>query len=150
MRVAINSTLCNPPNAFRASHCGSGNLPPRPGANPIMGMRPAVLATKEATVNIFFVGMKVVCVDDADPAKPFPYQMPNRPVCGCVYTVREIRINDAGEVGVWVHELFNPNWRPGRRHIFEPAFYAWRFRPLSESASSKGSLEMRPKEEVLR
>ena len=64
-------------------------------------------------MNIFFVGMKIVCVDDADPQKPFPYQMPNRPVYGGVYTVREVQINYAGETGIWVHELSNPNCRPG-------------------------------------
>jgi hypothetical protein len=94
-------------------------------------------------MNIFFVGMKIVCVDDADPQKPFPYQMPNRPVYGGVYTVREVQINYAGETGIWVHELSNPNCRPGSTRAFEPAFHAWRFRPLSESQSSTGSIAAR-------
>jgi hypothetical protein len=100
-------------------------------------------------MNIFFVGMKVVCVDDADPTKPFPYQMPNRPVRGCVYTVRDVAINDVGEIGIWVHELFNPNWRPGRARMIEPAFYAWRFRPISETISFKPAFNTRRVNELV-
>ena len=47
-------------------HSGPATCPPRQGANPILGMRPALLATKEVLMNIFFVGMKVVCVDDGN------------------------------------------------------------------------------------
>ena len=53
-------------------------------------------------MNIFFVGMKVVCVDDGNWENPTFF--PNRPVYRGIYTVRRVWINDEGQVGVWVRE----------------------------------------------
>lgn len=80
----------------------------------------------------FRIGQKVVCVDDANFAvdkDPLGKRaLPNRPIKGCVYTVRGFVDHDA----IYLEEIRNPKnvkWGDG---IGEGAFYAKRFRPIVE------------------
>lgn len=88
-------------------------------------------------MNIFFVGMQVVCIDDSSFPTPIPWYLLNIPAYGCVYTVRDVLINSSGETGILLRELVNPQCRIGRSRMYEPAFYAWRFRPVAEVSSLK-------------
>jgi hypothetical protein len=71
-------------------------LPERPTPSHRFG-----LATKEANMNIFSVGMPAICVDDD--GWPKTSNLPNKPVRGCVYTIRYVGINRIGEIGVRLH-----------------------------------------------
>jgi hypothetical protein len=93
------------------------------------------LATKEVNMNIFFVGMQVICVDDC--GLPKTSNLPNKPVRGRVYKIRYVGINPIGEIGVTLHELVNPKSRTKWGHISEPGFFAWRFRPATDISTFK-------------
>lgn len=78
-------------------------------------------------MNIFYVGMKVVCTNDVGwPAQSI---LPNTPIRSGVYSIRNVGINPDGGVGVRVHELVNPPMRTKWGNISEPGFSARRFRP---------------------
>lgn len=87
-------------------------------------------ATKEANINIFFVGMRVICVDDGGWREP--NNLLNKPVRRSVYTIRHVGINREGEIGIMLHELVNPKGRTRWGNISEPGFYARRFRPATD------------------
>lgn len=95
-------------------------------------------------MNIFFVGMKVVCVDDGNWENPALFA--NRPVYRGVYTVRKVWINAEGQVGVWVREIVNPTVKLSRRKKWERGFYAWRFRPATDISIFKRIAEKAERE----
>ena len=86
---------------------------------------------------MFYVGQKVVCVDDSLPpndmnmARELGIELPMR---GSIYTVREI-VTDfvPGRNHLRLNEIPNPvieEWEDEK--AAEPAFSFWRFRPLIE------------------
>jgi hypothetical protein len=90
-------------------------------------------------MNIFFVGMKVVCVDDV--GWPGQFILPNTPVRGIVYSIRDVGINPDGGIGVRVYEIVNPPIRTKWGNISEPGFSARRFRPVTGCSIFKKEAE---------
>ena len=83
---------------------------------------------------MFEVGERVVCVDD-DWSNLTAHEregIPNRPVRGNTYTVRDFMLLFPGDPGVRVEEITNPTcqWMLGR---YEGAFRVRRFRPLRKT-----------------
>jgi hypothetical protein len=84
----------------------------------------------------FHVGQQVVCVDDA--YRDLGWRnVPNRPVKGRVYTVREVLLYEYFDFGakpaLRLHEIINPefDWIEGRCEI---AFGFARFRPVRKTS----------------
>ena len=77
----------------------------------------------------FHIGERIACVkDDGYDPENLAY-VPNKPVKGCVYTIRGFDTNGGDELGIYLEEIVNPedDFCFGRQ---EPSFYAWRFRPV--------------------
>ncbi len=74
----------------------------------------------------FYIGQKVVCVDDRIPKNRREYHsaMPKK---GCVYVVREVVIirNKTGLNLIGIQSATHPSGSPF-------SFKAWRFRPLDD------------------
>lgn len=70
----------------------------------------------------FYVGQKVVCVDDS----PSKWGDPSLLTKGAIYTIRKVVMEGRG---VWLDEVSHD--RPDNIFGYE-AFWAWRFRPAVE------------------
>jgi hypothetical protein len=92
----------------------------------------------------FRVGQEIICIDDSYHSG-WRY-VPNKPVAGQIYIVREIVIgwwqNDE-DVGLRLEEIINEpiDWRGGHS---EACFGTWRFRPLTETKSKTSFTEGAP------
>jgi hypothetical protein len=89
----------------------------------------------------FRVGQKVVCIDASGIKKSFE-MCPNRPVKGCVYTVRSI-FDD----GLLLEEVVNPpnmTWKSGETG--EAGWCFHRFRPIVERKDEISFTEGAPKD----
>ncbi len=91
-------------------------------------------------MNIFCVGMKVVCTNDD--GWPDPSLLPTTPVRGGVYTIRRVGITPDGGIGVKVHEIVNPPIRTKWGNISEPGFSASRFRPAAGCSLFEDGVEL--------
>lgn len=84
---------------------------------------------------MFYVGQKVVCIDDNWAGYPiWVAHVPNRPIRREIYTVRSI-YSYGGSSGLLLEELKNPitEWR----HVTcEGGFLVRRFRPAVERKTS--------------
>jgi hypothetical protein len=84
----------------------------------------------------FHVGQQVVCVDDDYTNHPAWVVVPNRPVRGSVYTIREVcevTYETGPDIGLRLIEVVNAPicWRDG---VAEHAFHRQRFRPLRKTS----------------
>ena len=84
---------------------------------------------------MFYVGQKVVCVDnkpriDADHFGPFRRTFPMPLTIGEIYTVRGFDRNGSYDYGLYLIECRSTY--PARRDGTERGFYSSRFRPLVE------------------
>ena len=81
----------------------------------------------------FHVGQKVICVNDIFTITSHNI-VPNRPVKGCVYTIRGFDIYPPlVGTAIWLEEIINPEVdfeEDGVEGTQEPSFWAWRFRPI--------------------
>lgn len=80
---------------------------------------------------LFFVGQRVVCIDDDwdhdDDCK-------NYPVKGCVYTIRGFGDSpDPGE-SIFLEEIVNPPYDYPQWGRWEPSFLIERFRPVKNTS----------------
>lgn len=94
----------------------------------------------------FYVGQEVVCInDDWSNWHPENYNdIPNRPIKGQKYTIREIKITSfytsnsykqvVQEIGILFKEIINPEWiwELSNGKLEEYYFYHARFAPLEE------------------
>jgi hypothetical protein len=87
----------------------------------------------------FYIGDRVVCVDDsidAERAQAIRKLVPNMVVKDQEYTIRGFQENDGIVLGILLEEITNPNvYIPLINRIQEPAFAEWRFRKLKPSES---------------
>lgn len=92
----------------------------------------------------FYVGQKVVCVDDADHDTdprtcPGSYWVPNWPKHGEIYTIRNIR----GDGGVHLFEVLNPIRSWSDKPDGEVWWISTRFRPRIEKSTDAGMAILR-------
>ena len=74
------------------------------------------------------VGSLIECVNGNFSPDTYDF-VPNRPVKGNHYMVREIR-DRGGNVGILLEEIANPPLKNGKGVFFEPTFKAERFREI--------------------
>lgn len=87
---------------------------------------------------MFVVGQNVLCVDD-QLWEVDQKILPNKPVAGCVYTVRSIQIDaDLQGYGIRLVEIVNPvcHFLDTDLHI-EWSFMSIRFRPVVDTKQEK-------------
>ena len=80
-------------------------------------------------MNIFFAGLKVVCMDDT--GLPNSSLLPIKPVYGNVYTIREVCPEATRGIGIRICEIVIPLYRLDSGEMVEPHFFGWRFRPAT-------------------
>lgn len=74
--------------------------------------------------------MEVICINDVFEARQKAI-IPNRPVEGKIYTIRDVFHLPNGKTGVWLHELHNPlRPHPSGLGMYEPSFDSKRFTTL--------------------
>jgi len=96
-------------------------------------------------MNIFYIGMRIVCVDTA--GLHCKSRLPIRPVRRRVYTVREI-CADSEEILVRLSEIKVPSVRLSTGVMIEPRFYGWRFRPATGCSLFQTKVATLPKPRV--
>jgi hypothetical protein len=77
----------------------------------------------------------IVCVDDQFRPNRKMF-VPNLPVRGQIYSIRDVLWRDEEGAALHLHEIVNEPrlFRVrGAMQVCEAAFYAWRFRPLKET-----------------
>jgi hypothetical protein len=91
---------------------------------------------------MFYIGQKVVCVNDRFPPVlyEFAFQIPKK---GHIYTVREKQscvhaVTGNRGLGLHFRELHNPSFETRG----EPWFAAWRFRPWLDENSEEACVEI--------
>lgn len=87
----------------------------------------------------FYVGQKVVCVNDAIEPWRVPWKLPKKPNLGglskgVVYSVRRVGLY-RGVRCLWLAEIVRPEYAPGYGEV---GFGQHRFRPLVEKGTDKG------------
>ena len=82
---------------------------------------------------MFHVGQKVVCIDDRWPHTQWALKVPNKPVAGRVYTIREVYLSALGKPAVLLNEIRNSP-RPFLHGLIvgEGSFHSRRFKPVIE------------------
>ena len=88
----------------------------------------------------FYVGQKLVCVDDTLQPGVAPWRPEDKPVVGNIYRIRQVT-TDTGYLGLRLFEFDRPNtylgigpW--GAYHFPDLPYFASRFRPLVERKTS--------------
>jgi hypothetical protein len=91
------------------------------------------LTTRERDVTDFYVGQRVVCINDRYKAESGNI----RPVKGCVYTIRNIDLRRPGcedPVGLRFEEIVNPLKNYSEIGWDETSFSRFRFRPVKNTS----------------
>ena len=81
------------------------------------------------------VGQMVVCVDDDWKSPLWVGKTPNRPIKGCIYTIRDLDPGTNGAPSMRLEEIVNPvaPFENGRI-VIEPAFRQFHFRPVHKTS----------------